>query len=263
MFLAFTFIVPRSLIVRSSLLLFLYRSLIARSSILLPSIYRSSLHSSLFYLLVISFSFIAPRSSLLFTLLYYLFIARSSLISFALLFAFFYYSFIAHFIRSSLLYSPYCYLLVYRSLLAIIARRYYWIHIYRSSLFYRSSLLFYGYLLLALPYYSLVLIILLGFRYLASSIPLVSLAGVAIGVGLILSLLIFSISRNPIIANILIRWAFIGSSLVEVSGSIGLVYSFLILYAFVYSTFYYLCSYLIIAHFIRSSLILIVFIARF
>ena len=39
-------------------------------------------------------------------------------------------------------------------------------------------------------------IILLGFRYLASSIPLISLAGVAIGVGLIFSILIFAICRN-------------------------------------------------------------------
>jgi F-type H+-transporting ATPase subunit c len=74
--------------------------------------------------------------------------------------------------------------------------------------------------------------ILLGFRYLASSIPIISLAGVAIGVGLIFSGLIFAICRNPVISNILIRWASIGFSLVEISGFIGLVYSFLILYAF-------------------------------
>ena len=48
-------------------------------------------------------------------------------------------------------------------------------------------------------------LILLGFRYLASSIPSISLAGVAIGVGLTLSILIFSICRNPIISNVLIR----------------------------------------------------------
>jgi len=74
-------------------------------------------------------------------------------------------------------------------------------------------------------------IILLGLRYLASSIPLISLAGVAIGVGIISAFLVFSTCRNPIISNVLIRWAFIGSSLVEVSGFIGLVYSFLLLYA--------------------------------
>jgi F0F1-type ATP synthase membrane subunit c/vacuolar-type H+-ATPase subunit K len=78
-------------------------------------------------------------------------------------------------------------------------------------------------------------IILLGFRYLASSIPLISLAGVAIGVGLIFSILIFAICRNPVISNVLIRWAFIGFSLVEVSGSIGSVYSLLIPYAFLYN----------------------------
>jgi F0F1-type ATP synthase membrane subunit c/vacuolar-type H+-ATPase subunit K len=47
--------------------------------------------------------------------------------------------------------------------------------------------------------------ILIGFRYLASSIPLLALIGVAIGVGLIFSFLLFSLSRNPSISNILIR----------------------------------------------------------
>ena len=73
--------------------------------------------------------------------------------------------------------------------------------------------------------------VLLGFRYLASSIPLICLAGVAIGVGVIFAFLVLSICRNPSISNSLVRWAFIGFSLVEVSGFIGLVYSFLILYA--------------------------------
>ena len=74
--------------------------------------------------------------------------------------------------------------------------------------------------------------ILLGFRYLASSIPIICSVGVAIGVGIIFAFLVFSISRNPSIINSLIRWAFIGFSLVEVSGFIGVVFSFLILYAF-------------------------------
>ena len=74
-------------------------------------------------------------------------------------------------------------------------------------------------------------LVLLGLRYLASSIPLLSLLGVAIGVGSIFSLLISSISRNPFVINDGIRWSFIGFSLVEVSGFIGLIYSFLLLYA--------------------------------
>lgn len=74
--------------------------------------------------------------------------------------------------------------------------------------------------------------ILLGFRYLASSIPILCFAGVAFGVGLVFASLILSLSRNPSILNSLVRWSFIGFSLVEVSGFIGLVYSFLILFAF-------------------------------
>jgi len=53
----------------------------------------------------------------------------------------------------------------------------------------------------------------------------------AIGVGILFAFLVISICRNPSISNSLVRWTFIGSSLVEVSGFIGLVYSFLILYA--------------------------------
>ena len=51
----------------------------------------------------------------------------------------------------------------------------------------------------------ILLIILLGFRYSASSIPSISSAGVAIGAGSIPSILIFAICRNPIISNVLIR----------------------------------------------------------
>ena len=89
----------------------------------------------------------------------------------------------------------------------------------------------------------------------ASSIPLISLAGVAIGAGLILSILIFAICRNPIISNVLIRWALIGSSLVEVSGSIGSVYSFLIPYAFLIGAIATVFTnyYLITSHFIIST----------
>ena len=77
--------------------------------------------------------------------------------------------------------------------------------------------------------------ILLGLRYLSCSIPLISLVGVAIGVGLVFSFLLYSISRNPGISEVLIRWAFIGFSLIEVSGFIGIIFSFLLLYGFQYS----------------------------
>ena len=75
------------------------------------------------------------------------------------------------------------------------------------------------------------IMILMGFRYLASSIPIICLTGVAIGVGLIFAFLVFSTPRNPSISNNLIRWSFTGFSSVEVSGFIGLVYSLLLSYA--------------------------------
>ena len=52
---------------------------------------------------------------------------------------------------------------------------------------------------------TIISIILLGFRHLASSIPSISSAGVAIGVGSAPSISIFAICRNPIIPNVLIR----------------------------------------------------------
>ena len=75
--------------------------------------------------------------------------------------------------------------------------------------------------------------ILIGFRYLASSVPIICLTGVAIGVGVIFSSLILGISRNPSTVNTLIRWSFIAFSLCEVSGFIGIVFSFLLLYALI------------------------------
>ena len=52
-------------------------------------------------------------------------------------------------------------------------------------------------------------IILLGFRYSASSIPSIPSAGVAIGAGSTPSISIFATCRNPIITNVLIRRLFI------------------------------------------------------
>ena len=77
----------------------------------------------------------------------------------------------------------------------------------------------------------LIFIILSGFRLIASSIPLFSLVGVAVGVGIIFGSLLYSLCRNYGISSSLIRWAFIGFSLVEVSGFIGLVFCFMFMYA--------------------------------
>ncbi len=73
-------------------------------------------------------------------------------------------------------------------------------------------------------------------KYLAAGIPIISLTGVAIGVGIIFGLLLISISRNSIglINDMLIRWSFIGFSLCEVSGFLAIVFSFLLLLALSY-----------------------------
>ena len=56
--------------------------------------------------------------------------------------------------------------------------------------------------------------------------------GVAIGVGLVFASLVYSIARNPAQKNELLRYAFIGFSLVEASGMIGLVFGFVLLFGF-------------------------------
>jgi len=61
--------------------------------------------------------------------------------------------------------------------------------------------------------------ILLGFKYLSAGLVVgLPLLGVAIGVGVIFSHLLISISRNPSLSNTFIRWSFIAFSLCEVSG---------------------------------------------
>lgn len=75
------------------------------------------------------------------------------------------------------------------------------------------------------------IMVLQGFKYVASSIPMLSFMGVAMGVGNIFSSLLNSIARNKNELTELIRWSFVGFSLVEVSGFIGLVFAFLLLYA--------------------------------
>ena len=54
--------------------------------------------------------------------------------------------------------------------------------------------------------------------------------GVAIGVGFIFASLVYSISRNPSQRDELLRFSFIACSLVEASGLIGLVMSFVLLF---------------------------------
>ena len=72
----------------------------------------------------------------------------------------------------------------------------------------------------------------LGFKLIAGALASSAWIGVAIGVGLTYGSLLISIGRNPSQRDELVRYCFIGFSLVEVSGLIGLVISFLLLFGF-------------------------------
>ena len=103
------------------------------------------------------------------------------------------------------------------------------------------------------------IIILSGFRLIASSLPLISLVGVGVGVGIIFGSLLNSLGRNFGVSNSLIRWAFIGFSLVEVSGFIGIVFCFMFLYALIIYFLrpeYILCLYIRMFYIIRFYLVI-------
>ena len=76
------------------------------------------------------------------------------------------------------------------------------------------------------------LLLLMGFKLMAGAVASCALIGVAVGVGIIYGSLLISIGRNPSQRDELLRYAFIGFSLVEVSGLIGLVISLLLLFGF-------------------------------
>lgn len=75
-------------------------------------------------------------------------------------------------------------------------------------------------------------ILVLGFKLLAGALASCAFIGVAVGVGLIFASLVYSIARNPSQREELLRYSFIGFSLVEASGLIGLVMGFVLLFGF-------------------------------
>ena len=75
-------------------------------------------------------------------------------------------------------------------------------------------------------------LLLMGFKLMAGAVANCAFLGVAVGVGIIYGSLLISIGRNPSQRDELIRYAFIGFSLVEASGLIGLVISLLLLFGF-------------------------------
>ena len=84
----------------------------------------------------------------------------------------------------------------------------------------------------AVNFISTWLLLLMGFKLMAGAVASCALIGVAVGVGIIYGSLLISIGRNPSQRDELLRYAFIGFSLVEVSGLIGLVISLLLLFGF-------------------------------
>jgi len=72
----------------------------------------------------------------------------------------------------------------------------------------------------------------LGFQLIAGAIATCAFIGVAIGVGIVFGSLVYSLARNPSQRDEIVRYAFIGFSLVEASGLIGLVMGFVLLFGF-------------------------------
>lgn len=70
------------------------------------------------------------------------------------------------------------------------------------------------------------------FKLIGAGLATISLAGVGVGIGLIFSSLISSVSRNPNVADKLFGYAILGFALTEAIGLFGLMVVFLILFTF-------------------------------
>ena len=93
-------------------------------------------------------------------------------------------------------------------------------------------MVFYHWYFVGIIAFVIAAMLILGFKLVAASITACAFIGVSIGVGLIFGSLVYSISRNPALILELTRYSFIGFSLVESSGLIGLIMSFVFLFGF-------------------------------
>jgi F-type H+-transporting ATPase subunit c len=72
--------------------------------------------------------------------------------------------------------------------------------------------------------------IVLASKNIGAGIAVVGAVGAGIGIGIVFAGYMLSVSRNPYLQNVLLRFCFLGFALVEAMGLLAIMIAFLILY---------------------------------
>ena len=68
-------------------------------------------------------------------------------------------------------------------------------------------------------------------KYIGAGIAVTGVIGAGIGIGVIFAGYMISVSRNPYLQNVLLRYVFLGFALTEALGLLSIMMAFLILYS--------------------------------
>lgn len=68
-------------------------------------------------------------------------------------------------------------------------------------------------------------------KYIGAGLATIGIVGAGVGIGILFGLFISSLSRNPVLEDILTKYLFLGFALTEAMGLLALMMAFLILYS--------------------------------
>jgi len=67
-------------------------------------------------------------------------------------------------------------------------------------------------------------------KCLGAGMAVIGVTGAGVGIGIVFAGYMISVSRNPYLQNVLLRYCFLGFALVEAMGLLAIMMAFLILY---------------------------------
>jgi len=67
-------------------------------------------------------------------------------------------------------------------------------------------------------------------KYIGAGMAVIGVVGAGVGIGIVFAGYMISVSRNPYLQNVLLRFCFLGFALVEAMGLLAIMMAFLILY---------------------------------
>ena len=67
-------------------------------------------------------------------------------------------------------------------------------------------------------------------KYIGAGMAVIGVVGAGIGIGVIFAGYMISVTRNPYLQNVLLRYLFLGFALTEAMGLLAIMMAFLILY---------------------------------